>query len=131
MSRLLLSPFVCAALWLVGLSACVAAAPPASAPALQLTDVSAHAGASLIPVLRPGDVIRLRAEPDHPFDPDAVAAYWGRFKMGYLPSGAVQQLACPPQCLDDDDPPLARVVAVQGEVVTVDLVMPNWSLARR
>lgn len=115
--------------WL-GLSACAAAEPTGRLPAVQLTEIGAHAGASVLPVLRPGDVIRLVAEPDHPFDLGAVAAYWGPFKMGYLPADQAWRVRCPPACTSSDEPALARVVGVEDGSVTVDVIVPSWAVAQ-
>jgi len=35
--------------------------------------------------LRPGSALTLQGEPDNPYDPDAVALYYGEYKLGYVP----------------------------------------------
>ncbi|MCL6430953.1 MAG: HIRAN domain-containing protein [Anaerolineae bacterium] len=44
-----------------------------------------YEGPGLVTRLRSGDPLTLRAEPDNPHDPRAVAVYFGRHKLGYVP----------------------------------------------
>jgi hypothetical protein len=37
--------------------------------------------------LEPGIELDMKAEPDNPYDPSAVALYCGRTKIGYIPRG--------------------------------------------
>lgn len=41
----------------------------------------------VIDLIRPGDQLRLRAEPDNPHDPHAVEVLRGMAKLGYVPRG--------------------------------------------
>ncbi len=105
------------------LSACLAGEPPVRVVA-SLEQVASHPGAVLLPVLQPGDPVRLVPEPDHPFQPGAVAAYWGEFKLGYLPaalSGRVCANCAAPEV------PAARVSAVVGQGVELELLQPRRS----
>ena len=42
-------------------------------------------GLEVIDELVLGATVTLRAEPDNPHDPDAVAIYFGKVKLGYVP----------------------------------------------
>ena len=44
-------------------------------------------GAGELGKLAPGKKLKLRPEPDNPHDPDAVALYRGKTKLGYVPRG--------------------------------------------
>lgn len=44
-----------------------------------------YEGERLWPRLRPDDPLTLIREPDNPHDNHAVAVYWSRHKLGYLP----------------------------------------------
>lgn len=112
-----------ASLAIAPLSACRAGAPaaPIIAP---LEQVASHPGRALLPVLQPGDPVRLVREPDHPFQPGAVAAYWGEFKLGYLPA-ALSGTVC--DGCAAGEVPAARVSAVAGQAVALELLRPRTS----
>ena len=42
-------------------------------------------GLDVIHELEPGVSVNLQSEPDNPYDPDAVAIYFGEVKLGYIP----------------------------------------------
>jgi len=42
-------------------------------------------GLKALPALCPGSVLTLKGEPDNPYDPDAVALYYKKYKLGYIP----------------------------------------------
>ena len=83
LSRRSLRPLLGWALAGASLVACAApeSNPPGEVP-IVLRDVAAYSGQSLIHAMRAGDAVRLEADPRHPFEPNAVAAYWGSFKLG-------------------------------------------------
>lgn len=43
-------------------------------------------GVEVISQMKPGDKLKLVAEPDNPYDPNAVAVMYGQTKIGYVPS---------------------------------------------
>ena len=51
-----------------------------------------HDGALVIDELRIGTKVELRHEPDNPFDPQAVAIYYGDTRIGYVPAGKNSEL---------------------------------------
>lgn len=121
-----------AALMIAGasLAACASADESRASPAVGLMEVAAHAGHSMIPAMRSGDVVRFVADPMHPFEPDAVAAYWGAFKLGYLPREASADLRCPPACSVGDELPVGRIVSAASGAISVEIVKAPWSMAR-
>lgn len=121
-----------AGLLLAGTSLVACAAPEAnrSAPPVMLTEVAAHPGHNLVHAMRAGDTVRLEADPGHPFEPDAVAAYWGAFKLGYLPREASAKLRCPPVCRVGDELPMGRIATADSGTIAVEIVMPPWTMAR-
>lgn len=53
-------------------------------------------GALVLSELKAGTELRLKAEPDNPYDPEAVAIYYKKTKLGYIPAtenGAVSIMA--------------------------------------
>ena len=42
-------------------------------------------GALALPKLKPGKRLKLKTEPDNPYDPQAVALYYKGAKLGYVP----------------------------------------------
>ena len=46
---------------------------------------SYYDGLDAIEELKMGTVVRLQAEPDNPYDSDAIAVYYEDFKLGYIP----------------------------------------------
>ena len=42
-------------------------------------------GLDVIDQLLPGTLVTLESEPDNPYDPEAVAIYFGKTKLGYIP----------------------------------------------
>ena len=53
----------------------------------RLTGFRHHGAPSLWPTLRARAALVLSAESDNPYDPYAVAVFWNRHKLGYLPRG--------------------------------------------
>lgn len=54
-----------------------------------------YEGESLWYLLKEGDELNLLAEPTNPYDKRAVAIFWGRYKLGYIPrrdNAAISQL---------------------------------------
>ena len=52
-------------------------------------------GLEVIDQLTLGAMVTLKAEPENPYDPDAVAVYFGETKLGYIPrikNNALSQL---------------------------------------
>lgn len=52
-----------------------------------------HDGLDVIDELALGKPVKLVAEPDNPFDPNAVAIYYDKRKLGYVPEGKNQILS--------------------------------------
>ncbi len=131
LSRRSLRPLLGWALAGASLVACAApeSNPPGEVP-IVLRDVAAYSGQSLIHAIRAGDAVRLEADPRHPFEPNAVAAYWGSFKLGYLPREATARLGCPPVCRVGDELPMGRIVTAASGAISVTIVMPPWTVAR-
>ena len=50
-------------------------------------------GAEVAHKLRPGKKLKLRLEPDNPYDPNAVAVLCGKTKIGYVPRAENGMLA--------------------------------------
>ena len=65
-----------------------------------------HDGETVWPGLAEGDALRLRREPDNPYDRKAVAVYWHRAKLGYVPRSANTAIA---QMMDRDERLAARI----------------------
>lgn len=95
--------------------------PPAVAPLeLPLAGFRHHRAAGVWPFLRPGAALDLKREPWNRHDPRAVAVYFRREKLGYLPrtdNGAVARwldqgraLSARIACLDADGPPARRLL---------------------
>jgi hypothetical protein len=127
------SPQALGGLMLLGASVSACAAPPDAKPPeppVSLQEVAAHAGHNLIHAMRAGDAVRLEADPRHPFERNAVAAYWGAFKLGYLPREALANLRCPPACMVGDELPMGRIVMAESGAISVEIVMPPWTMAR-
>ena len=93
LSRFLLLPLCCTVL--------LAPAPtPVCAQSIRILVQSAplagfqyHAGTSVWPELKPGDLLELRREPDNPHDPYAVRVEWRGQQLGYLPRSENQAVA--------------------------------------
>ena len=43
--------------------------------------------------LSPGKKLKLRSEPDNPYDPNAVSVWCGKVKIGFVPRARNQELA--------------------------------------
>ncbi|TYO97626.1 HIRAN domain-containing protein [Geothermobacter ehrlichii] len=52
-----------------------------------------YQGTALLPILRPGQTLQLRAEPDNPHDAFAVRIEWNGRKLGYVPRRIVGVVA--------------------------------------
>lgn len=50
-------------------------------------------GALVLGELKPGQVLELTAEPDNPFDPNAMAISFKGAKLGYIPRSENEQIA--------------------------------------
>lgn len=50
-------------------------------------------GALVLDKMKVGDVLDLRAEFDNPYDPQAIAVYYGDTKLGYVPADENEMLA--------------------------------------
>ena len=50
-------------------------------------------GLQVLEKLRPGKKLKLRSEPDNPYDPNAVSVWCGRTKIGFVPRARNQELA--------------------------------------
>jgi hypothetical protein len=77
-----------------------------------------YEGPGLVTRLRPGDTLMLRAEPDNPHDPRAVAVYFGRHKLGYVPrrkNAVVSRL-------------LAQGAAIEGRVLAARPEADPWEM---
>jgi hypothetical protein len=51
-----------------------------------------HEGLSVISELKLGTKVDLRPEPRNPYDPQAVAIYFGDVKIGYIPRGKIDEV---------------------------------------
>ena len=51
-------------------------------------------GACVLGELKAGDRLELVPEPDNPHDPDAIALYFNGCKLGFVPAGENELLAC-------------------------------------
>ncbi len=77
-----------------------------------------YEGPGLVTRLRSGDPLILRAEPDNPHDPRAVAVYCGRHKLGYVPrrkNAVLSRL-------------LAQGATVEGRVLAVRPEAEPWEM---
>ena len=50
-------------------------------------------GVQVMHKLRPGKKLKLRSEPDNPYDPNAIAVYCGKTKIGFVPRARNAELA--------------------------------------
>lgn len=50
-------------------------------------------GASVLDKLKPGEKLKMVAEPDNPYDPNAIELRCGKMKLGYVPRGENGDLA--------------------------------------
>ena len=77
-----------------------------------------YEGPEVVTRLRPGDALMLRAEPDNPHDPRAVAVYSGRHKLGYVPrrkNAVLSRL-------------LAQGAAIEGRVLAARPEADPWEM---
>ncbi|MCA1979492.1 MAG: HIRAN domain-containing protein [Thiobacillus sp.] len=96
-------------MWLVCLATSVAQAQTSARIVLQdspLAGFQYHAGKTVWPQLRVGDVLTLTREPDNPFDPRAVRVDWHGQKLGYVPRRENADVA---RLLDNGQPLAARI----------------------
>lgn len=80
--------------------AAIGIAPPAQAAGAACENLESavagfrfYQGPALRPLLQPGTPLELRREPPDAYDPDAVAVWWGDFKLGYVERAADCDLA--------------------------------------
>lgn len=50
-------------------------------------------GATQLENMKPGMKVELIAEPDNPYDPNAMAVYFNKSKLGYMPAESNELLA--------------------------------------
>ncbi len=74
-------------------------------------------GALVLEELKAGMALELEAEPDNPFDPDAVALCWEGTKIGYLPR-EVNTLPALLLRFGHDDVLECRILCVNREATT-------------
>lgn len=75
-------------------------------------------GLALLARLRPGDRLRLWAEPDNLYDPWAVEVFWGENKLGYVPrrqNATIYRL-------------LVQGAAVEGRICAVESAAAPWEM---
>lgn len=100
-------------------------APPELGGACWLTSLPVagfrfHGGREVLDLLRAGDALELRREPDNPHDPRAVRILWLGVTLGYLPRSRNE---APADLLD-------RGVAVTARIVAVDRDAQPWEAVR-
>ena len=59
--------------------------PTRSLESFHIAGFSHHEGFKVFSELKVGTKVELRHEPDNPYDPEAVAIYYGETKIGYVP----------------------------------------------
>lgn len=96
--------------WLARLPRWLVAEPPLPPIELPLAGFRHHRAAGIWPFLQPGLALQLRREPWNRHDPLAVAVYFRREKLGYLPRTDNSVVA---RWLDQDRP-LRASIAVLG-----------------
>ncbi len=69
-----------------------------------------YAGRALFPLMRVGDRLELRREPDNPHDPRAVRVEWNGVQIGYAPRTENVDLA---RLMDRGKPVSARILHLQ------------------
>lgn len=87
-------------------------APPLPPIELPLAGFRHHRAAAIWPFLQPGLELRLRREAWNPHDPQAVAVYYRREKLGYLPRSDNAAIA---RWLDQDRPLRASIAALGAD----------------
>lgn len=50
-------------------------------------------GPQVMEKLRPGKKLKLRSEPDNPYDPNAVSVWCGKTKIGFVPKSKNEDLS--------------------------------------
>lgn len=75
-----------------------------------------HAGRALFPLLRVGDRLTLRREPDNPYDAKAVLVEWRGAMLGYAPRADNAALA---RLMD-------RGVVMEGRIVHLQKSRDPW-----
>lgn len=50
-------------------------------------------GVQVMHKLRPGKKLKLQGEPDNPYDPNAIAVYCGKTKIGFVPMAMNAELS--------------------------------------
>ena len=85
-----------------------------------------YSGPSLVARLRPGDRLLFWAEPDNPYDPQAVEVYWGEDKLGYVPRAKNSTLS---RLLAQGAPVTGRIRAVDPEAEPWEMVEAEALLA--
>ncbi len=71
-----------------------------------------YEGPRLLPHIKAGHPLRLVANPSHPHDEFAVAIYWKRFHIGYVPRSDNRHIS---RMLQKGIPLEARIMAVEPE----------------
>ncbi len=79
-----------------------------------------HEGREVLDLLREGDALELRREPENPHDPRAVRILWLGVTLGYLPRNRNE---APADLLD-------RGVAVMARISAVDRDAEPWQAVR-
>jgi hypothetical protein len=77
-----------------------------------------YAGGSIWQHLCIGDDLELVREPGNPHDPRAIAVYWKRYKLGYVPR---VMNSMPSQMLD-------RGLTLKGRIEGLDASVKPWNL---
>ena len=83
----------------------------ASAFNTKLAGVSFEGRQDMIAGLRPGHALDLRREPDNEFDPNAIGAWYGSFKLGFIKKEIARRLA---PNIDAGERYTAEVTALTG-----------------
>ncbi len=97
------------------------AQPTKKSPAVLLNQFSIagfqyYEGPRLLAFLKPGMAVRLIAQPNHPEDPFAVAIYWKRFQLGYVPRSDNKHISRM----------LQQGIALQARIWQVNPEEPSW-----
>ena len=71
---------------------CVDYEPPRYFANFYIAGFTYYEGADVASTLQVGNRVELYAEPKNPFDPNAVAIYFGKTKLGYVPSASNNEI---------------------------------------
>ncbi len=87
-----------------------------TSPLFPIAGFRYYDGDVAFPELQPGTALTLRAQPDNPYDPDAIEILHGAWKLGYVPRYCNRQLS---QLIQD-------AVPLSCEVARIETDAPPW-----